>query len=171
MSNQNPSHPTPDPHSAAGPRDLPDPRNDRPVGRGERRAWNTATAVVGGVGALALLLGGAGTAAAVAMTQERDGSWTASSDVERIRIDAPSGMVSVNTSPTVDRVQVQWHDSGWSLSERGVIPSIRDGVLQLDMPGRPSQWGSGVQSVSITVPQDGPHTSLDLKSSEVCGPS
>ena len=112
MSNQNPSHPTPDPHNAAGPRDLPDPRNDRPVGRGERRAWNTATAVVGGVGALALLLGGAGTAAAVAMPQERDGSWTASSDVERIRIDAPSGMVSVNTSPTVDRVQVQWHESG-----------------------------------------------------------
>ena len=112
MSHQNPSHPTPDPHNAAdprhgsnprhgsdprngaGPRDLPDPRNDRPVGRGERRAWNTATAVVGGVGALALLLGGAGTAAAVAMTQERDGSWTASSGVERIRIDAPSGMSS-----------------------------------------------------------------------------
>lgn len=176
MSNQNPSHPTPDPHNTAGPRhgsdprngagprDLPDPRNDRPVGRGERRAWNTATAVVGGVGALALLLGGAGTATAVAMTQERDGSWTASSDVDQIRIDAPSGMVSVNTSPTVDRVQVQWHESGWSLSERGIIPSVRDGVLQLDVPDRPSQWGSGVQSVSITVPQDGPRTSLDLKS-------
>ena len=182
MSNQNPSHPTPDPQNASaprhgsdpqnvsgprhgsGPRNMPDPRNDRPVGRGERRAWNTATAVVGGVGALALLLGGAGTATAVAMTQHRDGSWVAPSEVEQIRINAPAATIDVATSPTVEHVQVKWYETGLTLTDHDPAPVVRDGVLQMDIPRPRTGWDPSLQHVTVTVPQGNSRASLDLTS-------
>lgn len=137
----------------------------RPVGRGERRAWNTATAVVGGVGALALLLGGAGTAAALAMTQERTGSWTADAAVSSISIDAPMGSVDVFTSPTVDHVEVQWHEAGWKLDDRPLTPSLHNGTLRLDYPPERSDWGNSPRQVTVIVPQGGSAASLDVASS------
>ena len=146
-----------------------DPRgdrpHDRPVGRGERRAWNTATAVIGGVTALGLLLAGAGTAAAVAMTQERDGSWTATSAVTEIRVDTRTATVNVTTSPTVEHVEVQWHETGWSLPDQHITPTVENGVLSLDaVQQEESAWATGPQQISVVVPQDAPAASLDLSS-------
>ena len=157
-------------HPAEGPQppDWPTPSHpsqDRPVGRGERRAWNTATAVVGGVGALALLLGGAGTAAALALTQERTGSWTADAAVSQIRIDAATSSVDVSTSPAVDHVEVTWSETGWDLSEQAPAPKLSHGVLQLESPTPRSRWGNRSLGVTVVVPQKAPATSLDISSS------
>ena len=146
-----------------------DPRgdhpHDRPVGRGERRAWNTATAVIGGVTALGLVLTGAGTAAAVALTQERDGSWTATSAVKEIHIDTRTATVDVTTSPTVEHVEVQWHETGWSLPDQQITPTVENGVLSLDaVQQEESAWATGPQQISVVVPQDAPAASLDLSS-------
>ncbi|MCT1957150.1 DUF4097 family beta strand repeat-containing protein [Kocuria rhizophila] len=166
----------PDPSSSSSPTTPPaglpgdgrpprDPRGDRPVGRGERRAWNTATAVIGGVTALGLLLAGAGTAAAVALTQERDGSWTATSAVKEIRIDTRTATVDVTTSPTVEHVEVQWHETGWSLPDRQITPTVENGVLSLDaVRQEESAWATGPQQISVVVPQDAPAASLDISS-------
>lgn len=170
----------PDPLSSSSPTTPPaglpgdgrpphDPRGDRPhdrlVGRGERRAWNTATAVIGGVTALGLLLAGAGTAAAVALTQERDGSWTATSAVKEIRIDTRTATVDVTTSPTVEHVEVQWHETGWSLPDRQITPTVENGVLSLDaVRQEESAWATGPQQISVVVPQDAPAASLDISS-------
>ncbi|OFK05789.1 hypothetical protein CYJ75_01455 [Kocuria rhizophila] len=135
------------------------------MGRGERRAWNTATAVIGGVTALGLLLAGAGTAAAVALTQERDGSWTATSAVKEIRIDTRTATVDVTTSPTVEHVEVQWHETGWSLPDRQITPTVENGVLSLDaVRQEESAWATGPQQISVVVPQDAPAASLDISS-------
>lgn len=148
------------PHDPRG--DRP---HDRPVGRGERRAWNTATAVIGGVTALGLLLAGAGTAAAVAMTQERDGSWTATSAVTEIRVDTRTATVNVTTSPTVEHVEVQWHETGWSLPDQHITPTVENGVLSLDaVQQEESAWATGPQQISVVVPQDAPAASLDISS-------
>lgn len=170
----------PDPLSSSSPTTPPaglpgdgrpphDPRgdrpHDRPVGRGERRAWNTATAVIGGVTALGLLLAGAGTAAAVALTQERDGSWTATSAVKEIRIDTRTATVDVTTSPTVEHVEVQWHETGWSLPDQQITPTVENGVLSLDaVRQEESAWATGPQQISVVVPQDAPAASLDISS-------
>ena len=148
------------PHDPRG--DRP---HDRPVGRGERRAWNTATAVIGGVTALGLLLAGAGTAAAVAMTQERDGSWTATSAVTEIRVNTRTATVNVTTSPTVEHVEVQWHETGWSLPDQHITPTVENGVLSLDaVQQEESAWATGPQQISVVVPQDAPAASLDISS-------
>ena len=148
------------PHDPRG--DRP---HDRPVGRGERRAWNTATAVIGGVTALGLLLAGAGTAAAVALTQERDGSWTATSAVKEIRIDTRTAAVNITTSPTVEHVEVQWHETGWSLPDQQITPTVENGVLSLDAARQEeSAWATGPQQISVVVPQDAPAAALDISS-------
>ncbi|RLP57358.1 hypothetical protein D9R02_11335 [Kocuria rhizophila] len=135
------------------------------MGRGERRAWNTATAVIGGLTALGLLLAGAGTAAAVALTQERDGSWTATSAVKEIRIDTRSAAVNITTSPTVEHVEVQWHETGWSLPDHQITPTVENGVLSLDaVQQEESAWATGPQQISVVVPQDAPAASLDISS-------
>lgn len=132
-----------------------------PVSRGQRSAWNTATGVIGGIGALALLLAGAGTAGAVAMTQERNGTWSAPSEVSAIDVAASSAGVSVLTSPTAQRVEVAWHEVGWDLG-RTVEPRVADGTLRLDVSGPRSRWNSSVQQITITVPER-THPSLDLE--------
>lgn len=140
--------------------------HDRPVPRGERRAWNTATAVLGGVVALGLVLGGAGTAAALALTQEHNGSWTADAAVSSIRVDAADAAVYVHTSTTADRVEVQWSESGMNLPDRDPSPSLHDGALSLDLGAAAGAWGLGPssnRSVSVTVPEDSPPVSLDLQ--------
>ena len=148
------------PHDPRG--DRP---HDRPGGRGERRAGNTATAVIGGVTALGLLLAGAGTAAAVALTQERDGSWTATSAVKEIRIDTRTAAVNITTSPTVEHVEVQWHETGWSLPDQQITPTVENGVLSLDAARQEeSAWATGPQQISVVVPQDAPAASLDISS-------
>lgn len=148
------------PHDPRG--DRP---HDRPVGRGERRAWNTATAVIGGVTALGLLLTGAGTAAAVALTQEREGSWTATSAVKEIRIDTRTAAVNITTSPTVEHVEVQWHETGWWLPVHQITPTVENGVLSLDaVQQEESAWATGPQQISVVVPQDAPAASLDISS-------
>ena len=88
--------------------------------------------MIGGVTALGLVLTGAGTAAAVALTQERDGSWTATSAVKEIHIDTRTATVDVTTSPTVEHVEVQWHETGWSLPDQQITPTVETGVLSLD---------------------------------------
>ncbi|WP_330446125.1 hypothetical protein OH817_10745 [Kocuria rhizophila] len=148
------------------PRESREPRiHDRPVSRGERRAWNTATAVLGGVVALGLLLGGAGTAAALALTQERDGSWTADAVVSTIRVDAPTASVDVSTSPTVDHVQVQWHETGLRLDARQPEPTLDKGTLRVEYPSPQSGWNSSARTLSVVVPQGDPAVSLDLTAS------
>ncbi|MDO4918946.1 DUF4097 family beta strand repeat-containing protein [Kocuria sp.] len=132
------------------------PAGDRPLPRGERRAWNAATAVVGGVGALALLLGGAGTAAALALTQERDSSWSADSAVSALDIDAPTAAVDVSTSPTVDHVEVRWHETGWHLDEQQLTPTVEKGTLRLTVPPEQSGWGTSFRSISVLVPEKAP---------------
>lgn len=168
---QSPSSPQPTTPPAGFPGDARHPQgphrdrpHDRPVGRGERRAWNTATAVVGGVGALALLLGGAGTATALALTQERDGSWRADSAISSIRIDAPTSVVDVSTSPTVDRVQVQWHETGWAFTEQPLAPEVSGGALTVRSSPERQKWGSTSRQISVIVPQDAPAASLNLTS-------
>ncbi|CAL8896101.1 DUF4097 family beta strand repeat-containing protein [Kocuria varians] len=152
-------------HQTGGQQFPGHPPQGRPVGRGERRAWNTATAVVGGVGALALLLGGAGTATALAMTQERTGSWTADAAVSQIRVDAATFSVDVSTSPTVDHVEVTWHETGWGLSDRQPAPELSNGVLRLEPPTSDSRWGNRSLGVSVVVPQKAPAASLDISGS------
>lgn len=139
--------------------------HDRPVSRGERRAWNTATAVLGGVVALGLLLGGAGTAAALALTQERDGSWTAASAIKKIRVDTRTATVNVTTSPAVEHVEVQWHETGWWLPDHQITPTVENGVLSLDaVPQEESARATGPRQISVVVPQDAPAASLDISS-------
>ena len=139
--------------------------HDRPVSRGERRAWNTATAVLGGVVALGLVLGGAGTAAALALTQERDGSWTAASAIKKIRVDTRTATVNVTMSPTVEHVEVQWHETGWWLPDHQITPTVENGVLSLDaVPQEESARATGPQQISVVVPQEAPAASLDISS-------
>lgn len=132
-----------------------------PVSRGQRAAWNTATGVIGGIGALALLLAGAGAAGAVAMAQERDGTWSAPSEVSSIDVDTYSAGVSVITSPTADRVQVAWQEMGWGLGKTPE-PRVSGGTLRLDVPAPRSRWNSSVQQITITVPEK-TNPSLDLE--------
>ena len=129
---------------------------------GQRTAGNTATGVVGGVGALALLLAGAGTAGAVALTQEENGSWSAPSEVSAVAVDTHSAGVSVITSATADRVQVAWHEVGLGVGGR-LQPRVSDGTLQLTVAPSGSRWNSSVQQITITVPER-TTPSLDLES-------
>lgn len=133
----------------------------QPVGRGQRTAWNTATAVLGGVGALALLFAGAGTAAGVVLTQERDGGWDAPSDVTAIDVDTDSAAISVVTSATADTVEVGWSESGWNLGAP-VSPQVSDGTLRITVDRSASWWNSATQQITITVPEKTP-TSLELE--------
>ena len=103
----------------------PHPTNP-PISRGERRGWNTATGIIGGLGALSLLVGGAGAATAAVMTQERTDTWTASSEASRIVVDSNSANVRVLTSPTVENVEVTWQVFGWGLGDQPA-PQESDG--------------------------------------------
>lgn len=134
--------------------------SDRPD-RGQRRGWNTATAIVGGLSALALLAAGSGAAVAAVMTQERNGSWDTASKVTAIDVNAPVATVYVVTSPTVDRPTVQWQETGWGLGEP-TEPRVVDGTLQVNVP-QPESWSrSVVQNISITVPRSSRELDLDL---------
>lgn len=162
MSTHTPSPTTPDP----GSHPAQDPRQNRPLPCGERRAWNTATAVVGGVVAIGLLVGGAGVTGALALTQEHNGSWTAPATVKTIHVDAADAAVYVHTSSTADRVQVLWSEAGINIPDRAPSPALHDGALSLDLGATATGWdlgGSSNRSVSVTVPEDSAPVSLDLQ--------
>ncbi|RLY93726.1 hypothetical protein EAE32_00240 [Kocuria tytonicola] len=162
MSTHTPSPATPD----SGSLPAQDPRQDRPLPRGERRAWNTATAVVGGVAAIGLLVGGAGVTGALALTQEHNGSWTAPSAVKSIHVTAADAAVYIHTSATADRVEVLWSEAGINIPDRAPSPVLDDGELSLDLGAAANAWGLGAssnRSVSVTVPEDSAPVSLDLE--------
>lgn len=137
----------------------PHPTNP-PISRGERRGWNTATGIIGGLGALSLLVGGAGAATAAVMTQERTDTWTASSEASRIVVDSDSANVRVLTSPTVENVEVTWQVFGWGLGDQPA-PQESDGEIRLSAE-QTSRWNSAINNIEITVPESDSDTSLDL---------
>lgn len=132
-----------------------------PVSPGQRRGWNTATGIIGGLGALSLLLGGAGAATAAVMTQERTDTWTASSEISHIVVDSDSANVRVLTSPTAEHVEVKWQEVGWGLGDART-PQESDGVVHVDTGGPSVGWNSGINNIEVTVPADSTETSLDL---------
>lgn len=138
----------------------PHPTNP-PLSRSQRRGWNTATGIIGGLGALSLLAVGAGAATAAVMTQERTDTWIASSDASRIVVDSNSANVRVHTSPTVENVEVKWQEFGWGLGDQPA-PQETDGVIRLTAPEQTSRWKSAINNIDITVPESNSDTSLDL---------
>ena len=138
----------------------PHPTNP-PISRGQRRGWNTATGIIGGLGALSLVVGGAGAATAAVMTQERTDTWTASSDASSIVVDSDSANVRVRTSPTVENVEVTWQEFGWGLGDQPA-PQESDGEVRLDAAKQTSRWSGGINNIQITVPESDADTSLDL---------
>ena len=152
--------PSPDRARQSAPAAGPHPATP-PISRGQRRGWNTATGIIGGLGALALLVGGAGAAAAAVMTQERSDTWTASSDASLIEVDAHSANVHVVTSPTVEHVEVEWQEVGWGLGDPHG-PREADGVIRVAASEQTSRWNGGINNIRITVPEDDSLASLDL---------
>ncbi|WP_431813913.1 DUF4097 family beta strand repeat-containing protein [Kocuria sp. cx-455] len=152
--------PSPDQARQSVPAAGPHPANP-PISRGQRRGWNTATGIIGGLCALSLLVGGAGAAAAAVMTQERSDTWTASSDASRIEVDAQSANVHVVTSPTAEHVEVEWQEIGWGLDDQR-SPREADGVIRVAAPEQSSRWNGGINNIRITVPEDDSLASLDL---------
>lgn len=132
-----------------------------PIPRGQRRGWNTGTGIIGGVGALSLLLIGAGTATAGVMTQERSDTWTASQETERIVVDTDNANVRIRTSPTAENVEVTWQEVGWNLGDNRV-PEESDGVVRVDSGGPSVGWNSGINNIQVTVPENNANTSLEL---------
>lgn len=132
-------------------------------GSGERAAWLVPTAVLGGLGALALLGGGGAVAAAALSVQEHRVATTVTEPVDTVVVNGRSAVVEVATADVPD-LRVESVYAGIRL-ESAPEPRVADGRLSIDaLPGSSWPGAGGGMHVRVTVPSGDDPVDLRLSS-------